>query len=147
MIKGTALVNGLLKLVKNRNYIINFLFSFHFFFSCLLKNGTCPALSDDVKFEEISRACSNFSGADCDQLVYLASKEAIREVIHNCDSTDSSSTLSSDGTTTSETNKEVKRLVAKTHFSAALKKIKPSISIEVSHLTAGIFSLTSVLSV
>lgn len=84
------------------------------------QHGTCPVLAPDVNFEEVSRLCDNFSGADCDQLVYLASKEAIREVIHA--SSSSSPTSSSVG----------KRLVARRHFSAALRKMKPSISAEVS---------------
>ncbi|XP_047469856.1 nuclear valosin-containing protein-like [Penaeus chinensis] len=90
-------------------------------FQARTKNGTCPRCAPDVDFAEISLLCNNFSGADCDQLVYLASKEAIREVIHG--SQDISSADSGD--------KEPKtRLVAKRHFSAALKKIKPSIKPE-----------------
>lgn len=90
-------------------------------FQARTKNGTCPQCAPDVDFAEISLQCNNFSGADCDQLVYLASKEAIREVIHG--SQDISSADNSD--------KEPKtRLVAKRHFSAALKKIKPSIKPE-----------------
>lgn len=87
-------------------------------FQARTKHGTCPVLAPDVNFEEVSRLCDNFSGADCDQLVYLASKEAIREVIHA--SSSSSPTSSSVG----------KRLVARRHFSAALRKMKPSISAE-----------------
>ncbi|XP_042211110.1 nuclear valosin-containing protein-like isoform X1 [Homarus americanus] len=92
-------------------------------FQARTKNGTCPHLASDVNFEEVSLLCSSFSGADCDQLVYLASKEAIREVIH------SSSTTTTSPTPVSNTP-DVKRLVAKRHFSAALKKIKPSITLE-----------------
>lgn len=101
----------------------------------LCQNGTCPQCAPDVDFAEISLQCNNFSGADCDQLVYLASKEAIREVIHG--SQDISSADNSD--------KEPKtRLVAKRHFSAALKKIKPSIKPEVNVFPAFAFCIDNV---
>lgn len=90
-------------------------------FNARTKNGTCPCLADDVQFEELSRVCNNYSGADCDQLVYLASKEAIREVIHNNEMAVNSG---------NEENPPVKRLVAKKHFFAALKNMKPSVSLE-----------------
>ncbi|XP_064098111.1 nuclear valosin-containing protein-like [Macrobrachium nipponense] len=99
-------------------------------FKARTKNGTCPALADDVSFEEISQVCNNFSGADCDQLVYLASKEAIREVIQNMDSTGTDKTLDTSKSAVAESAKNVKRLVSKKHFFAALKKMKPSISVE-----------------
>lgn len=99
-------------------------------FKARTKNGTCPALADDVSFEEISRVCNNFSGADCDQLVYLASKEAIREVIQNMDSTGAEETLNTSEVASAESGKNIKRLVSKKHFFAALKKMKPSISVE-----------------
>lgn len=91
-------------------------------FQARTKNGTCPCLASDVNLEEVSRLCDNFSGADCDQLVYLASKEAIREVINS----------SASCTTPAPVNDEqpVYRFVAKRHFSAALRKIKPSITLE-----------------
>lgn len=94
-------------------------------FQARTKNGTCPHLASDVDLEEVSRLCDNFSGADCDQLVYLASKEAIREVIHN-------SAACIPPTTPAAINNEpaVQRFVAKRHFAAALRKIKPSVTLE-----------------
>ncbi|KAK7066220.1 hypothetical protein SK128_027805 [Halocaridina rubra] len=91
-------------------------------FQARTKNGTCPCLADDVNLEEISRVCNNFSGADCDQLVYLASKEAIREVIHSGENATEIECSNEEATT--------KRLVHKKHFFAALKKMKPSVSLE-----------------
>ncbi|XP_071538476.1 nuclear valosin-containing protein-like isoform X2 [Panulirus ornatus] len=91
-------------------------------FQARTKNGTCPNLAPDVSLEEVSHFCDNFSGADCDQLVYLASKEAIREVINNNAAFTPTCAPTSEG--------PVKRLVARRHFSAALKKIKPSITVE-----------------
>lgn len=92
-------------------------------FKARTKNGTCPPLAPDVDLEEVSRLCDNFSGADCDQLVYLAGKELIREVIHTTSSSSSSPSQSSDGSAG-------RKLVARRHFSAALKEMRPSISAE-----------------
>ncbi|XP_076036146.1 nuclear valosin-containing protein-like isoform X2 [Oratosquilla oratoria] len=91
--------------------------------SARTKNGTCPKLSSDVKLPEIARMCDNFSGADCDQLVYLASKEAIREVITAND-------LQNTSSQEAEKLQSHFHLVSKKHFSTALKRIKPSVSIE-----------------
>lgn len=94
-------------------------------FKARTKSGTCPALAPDVKLEEVSRLCDNFSGADCDQLVYLAGKELIREVIHATTSSSATSSPSQPSDGSAE-----RRLVARRHFSAALRKMKPSISAE-----------------
>ncbi|KAK3878066.1 hypothetical protein Pcinc_017278 [Petrolisthes cinctipes] len=94
-------------------------------FRACTKNGTCPCLAPDVNLEEVSQLCNNFSGADCDHLVYLASKEAIREVIHSSESVPQTVTSSTDTLSASK-----QRFVAKKHMFAALKKIKPSISLE-----------------
>lgn len=95
-------------------------------FKARTKNGTRPALAPDVNLDELARLCDNFSGADCDQLVYLAGKELLREVIH---SPSPSCPTSSPVDTPSDTS-ALSRLVARRHFSAALKKAKPSISAE-----------------
>lgn len=97
--------------------------------SYILQNGTCPYLAPDVDLEEVSQLCNNFSGADCDHLVYLASKEAIREVIHSSESTTMDPQTPLSATDASSASKQ--RSVAKKHMFEALKKIKPSISLEV----------------
>ena len=110
--------------------------SYHTFPSFVPQNGTRPPLAPDVSLDEVARLCANFSGADCDQLVYLAGKELIREVIH---SSSSSYTASSPVDTSSDTSAG-SRLVARRHFSAALKKAKPSISAEVGYSLSVYFS-------
>lgn len=95
----------------------------------VLQNGTCPSLAPDVDLEEVSQLCNNFSGADCDHLVYLASKEAIREVIHSSESATMDPQTAMSATDAISASKQ--RSVAKKHMFAALKKIKPSISLEV----------------
>lgn len=106
----------------------------------VFQNGTCPNLAPDVNLEEVSHLCNNFSGADCDQLVYLASKEAIREVISN------NAAFTSATACASASEGPEKRLVARRHFSAALKKIKPSITVEVCILEEIFFHKHLVLS-
>ncbi|KAG0724713.1 Nuclear valosin-containing protein-like [Chionoecetes opilio] len=99
-------------------------------FRAITRSGAGPPLAPDVNLEELSQHCNNFSGADCDQLVYLAGKELIREVIHSPASDPASAP---DPASASDPASEVTpgtKLVARRHFSAALKKIKPSISVE-----------------
>ncbi|CAL4066073.1 unnamed protein product, partial [Meganyctiphanes norvegica] len=92
------------------------------------KNGSCPLLAPDVDLQEISHHCLEFSGADLDQLVYLASKEAIREIINN--QTDAKESMKSSSLTIDSDNEVTRRQVHRRHFGLALKKIKPSISLE-----------------
>lgn len=76
----------------------------------LTKNGTRPALHEDVSLEELGRSqlCTNFTGADLSSLVHEAGVEALMEYMDNA----------SEG--------PIK--VSAKHFQSAFRKVRPSVS-------------------
>lgn len=82
-------------------------------FRALTKNGKKPELSEDVDFEEISSLTDGYTGADLSGLVRQASLQTLKESI--------------EGDQISEDLK-----VHRSHFVEVIKKLKPSVSSQVS---------------
>ena len=92
----------------------------------VLQNGTLPALASDVNLEEIADLCVNFSGADCHSLVDTASTECWEEMKKWRNSQQS-------GNEDSNPFTEGEYKLYARHFTAALKKVFPSVSDEVTN--------------
>lgn len=80
---------------------------------------TRPELADDVDFTAIAECTNGYTGADLAGLVRQSAMLALKESIHNPDSTD--------------------LRVRKSHFDLALKLMRPSVSAQVSSLRSTYF--------
>lgn len=81
----------------------------------LTKNGSKPMLAEDVNFDEIAALTDGYTGADLAGLVRQASLQTLKESIED------------------ETQQSKDALkITKSHFNEVIKKIKPSVTPEVS---------------
>lgn len=83
-------------------------------FRALTKNGQKPELADDVNFEEIASLTDGYTGADLAGLVRQAALQTLKESIEGDESDDLK--------------------VHRNHFIEVIKKVKPSVSSEVSFI-------------